>query len=832
MKKIVLVLIGLFSAVLLSAQEYDTIKLPDYNREKITITSELAKELLLYSSVSITDSALIGESNYYCLGDCDENYQEGSYYSKYAISSYVNGYAIIVDVDSLAGYDSPYWALRDPDREYALVNQQKKICIPFKKFDMIANGVYEGLVSVCINKKTQEVYNGFKYEKDNRKWGFAAPDGTVKIKLQYEDVRHFSEGLAAVKKDGLWGYIDKSDKVVIPFKYTYAGDFKRGVAMVNTDAIVDPKGEIIKDHTSYTNNKNVATGLIDHLGHTTFDILVEKELIKEYEGPYTDEKTNLTGRVKYTYYEDEKGARVKHGYYIFYSDYYRVDGHYKNGKRFGQWVEEWGDVQITSVIPFAHPGNDCKKIVSVFYKDGVPCGDFSYNMAEGECCLGDYMIFGVCNNEKTPFDEVRVNNRTYKLDKQGAITGAIEYEDYGSSSGIPIKVSMRFYKGVPMKVEEYDESTGKRKVLFQYDGFTTVDDIKEVVSDGIILYKVGDFYYELEPKDPLYPFDLFDVDKYPRQMREDMSFLLNLPASWPIKEIKSPQLNFFKKASREKIKSLEYAKYSNIFDSYSEYSQAYDLGEALFHKRVDEKLIEKRDAAYDKNKHLFLDKKEFTSYYSQGEEVFNDIVNKRNNLYNDYKKKDAWFADFIDYLNCTQRGSVDDEINVRRTVYMDDKNYFTSQAEFIKFYVQGKNALTAEIDRRQEAFGKCKKPYDNGNLFEDMSEFLPYYVQGNHIKEYAIRRFKYRLNDFVSLNLKDAKDSKKEDVKQFLAYLAECKAISNDAYPQMIEILVNKNSKMIKEWNENGEFFVNEVEFYEAYISNDYKTILKNKKNK
>lgn len=86
------------------------------------------------------------------------------------------------------------------------------------------------------------------------------------------------------------------------------------------------------------------------------------------------------------------------------------------------------------------------------------------------------------------------------------------------------------------------------------------------------------------------------------------------------------------------------------------------------------------------------------------------------------------------------------------------------------------------------------------------------------------------MNDFVSLNLKGARDSKKEEIKQFFVYLAECKAISSAAYPQMIGLLVSTNKKISKEWEENGQFFVDEVEFYEAYITDDYKNILKSKK--
>ena len=44
----------------------------------------------------------------------------------------------------------------------------------------------------------------------------------VIIDPQYEDADSFSQGLAAVKKDGKWGYIDMEGNTVIPFQFDYA----------------------------------------------------------------------------------------------------------------------------------------------------------------------------------------------------------------------------------------------------------------------------------------------------------------------------------------------------------------------------------------------------------------------------------------------------------------------------------------------------------------------------------------------------------------------------------------------------------------------------------
>ncbi|HPF56020.1 MAG TPA: WG repeat-containing protein, partial [Clostridiales bacterium] len=60
----------------------------------------------------------------------------------------------------------------------------------------------------------------------------------------YDEVRNFSDGLAAVCINDKWGYIDKTGKVVVPIKYGFVGssyslydgdqdgDFSCGLAMV------------------------------------------------------------------------------------------------------------------------------------------------------------------------------------------------------------------------------------------------------------------------------------------------------------------------------------------------------------------------------------------------------------------------------------------------------------------------------------------------------------------------------------------------------------------------------------------------------------------------
>ncbi|MBE5803100.1 MAG: WG repeat-containing protein [Clostridiales bacterium] len=117
---------------------------------------------------------------------------------------------------------------------------------------------------------TQEVYSawrekGFKYSYDYLPSdGIAAVGidrkGTIKpcyIDLTtmellpsdgWEDIAAFSEGMAAVKKDGKWGYINTAGEYVIQPQYDLARPFCCGVAIVDQGDewfIIDTQGNIL-----------------------------------------------------------------------------------------------------------------------------------------------------------------------------------------------------------------------------------------------------------------------------------------------------------------------------------------------------------------------------------------------------------------------------------------------------------------------------------------------------------------------------------------------------------------------------------------------------------
>lgn len=100
------------------------------------------------------------------------------------------------------------------------------------------NGMYF-LIDKSGNRISKE-YEWMTYAGDNmimisnnRQYGFMNISGQIIVNPQFDDVRYhgrFSEGLAAVKKDGKKGYINKTGQFIIEPQFEVAGPFKNGVA--------------------------------------------------------------------------------------------------------------------------------------------------------------------------------------------------------------------------------------------------------------------------------------------------------------------------------------------------------------------------------------------------------------------------------------------------------------------------------------------------------------------------------------------------------------------------------------------------------------------------
>ena len=117
------------------------------------------------------------------------------------------------------------------------------------------------------NGKVVPLQNTYKNVKEKKWWvekkRKAYETGEVVIPFKYDDVRYFSEGLAAVKLNGKWGFINKSGKEVTPIKYDRTWGFSEGLAGVELNGkwgYINKSGKVVKK-LKYDNAGNFIEGL-------------------------------------------------------------------------------------------------------------------------------------------------------------------------------------------------------------------------------------------------------------------------------------------------------------------------------------------------------------------------------------------------------------------------------------------------------------------------------------------------------------------------------------------------------------------------------------------
>ena len=113
------------------------------------------------------------------------------------------------------------------------------------------------------------------------KYGFKDAKGNIVVKPNYDDVRRFSHGLAAVnlgakydyamnvmnpmiKRGGKWGFIDVKGKVIVPITLEYVWDFSDGLVRVCDERgtrYLDPAGKVVVDLGQVSSPSDFSEGL-------------------------------------------------------------------------------------------------------------------------------------------------------------------------------------------------------------------------------------------------------------------------------------------------------------------------------------------------------------------------------------------------------------------------------------------------------------------------------------------------------------------------------------------------------------------------------------------
>ena len=152
-----------------------------------------------------------------------------------------------------------------------------------------------------IYGKVRGFSDGYAAVCKNGKWGFINLRGDEVISPQYQEVGDFHEDLAAVRVDERWGFIDKKNVFVISPKYYAAHSYSCGLAAVAIEEVRSSR----EDMTSYYGANEDSWIFIDKNGNMPFK--------KRF--PYTYSYSNGYACVyssfsKELYYIDKNGKNV------------------------------------------------------------------------------------------------------------------------------------------------------------------------------------------------------------------------------------------------------------------------------------------------------------------------------------------------------------------------------------------------------------------------------------------------------------------------------------------------------------------------------------------
>jgi hypothetical protein len=179
------------------------------------------------------------------------------------------------------GYKDSLFVMETDKGRFGLMDTKGNIVVP-TKYDGIG-GLSEGL---CITFIRKEERSASGYSVKRQYCILDVKKGTETRLPQYEEVRSFSEGLAAVKLNEKWGYINIKGELVIPYKFKKAYCFHKGTAFVKAEEgyqIIDKQGNTVLrlpnyDYFGETSSEGLAViyidgrwGYVDIYGNSTLN---------------------------------------------------------------------------------------------------------------------------------------------------------------------------------------------------------------------------------------------------------------------------------------------------------------------------------------------------------------------------------------------------------------------------------------------------------------------------------------------------------------------------------------------------------------------------------
>jgi hypothetical protein len=180
--------------------------------------------------------------------------------------------------------------------------------------------------------------NGMAAVKFNNLWGFIDKKGNVVIDIIFEEVRDFHDGLAGVKQNGLWQIINKLNIPISNQKYQNVGIYNSGLINVSTLTsgwvFISQTGQIKSQEVSYLSASSFSSGYAfvqEGSRYFIIDINFNKIFEVDYNSPLYNNYTiydacsgfevNNTSRILCSYYERRNPySIIKYGDVLLLND--------------------------------------------------------------------------------------------------------------------------------------------------------------------------------------------------------------------------------------------------------------------------------------------------------------------------------------------------------------------------------------------------------------------------------------------------------------------------------------------------------------------------------
>ena len=759
-------------------------------------------------------------------------------------SSFVNGFAKIYQdnkegmIDKTGRVIIPprYDMLFDPIEGLVEVRKDNKYGLVDTTGREVVSPVYDGIWH-HRDYVLQQDYGLFSVVKDN-KIELVNKTGKVIVPPYYDQIGGFNEGLARVKKDDKYGFIDNTGRVIVPLRYYGARDYRNGLAFVYSEfegvgvlySFIDKTGkEVIPPRYTYVNP-------FDKEGYATAErlgmlVLVDKTG-REIVSPSYD----------YYYYDDTGGSefRKELQFIFFYEDLMAVS---KDGKV--GFIDRTGKEVIPLKYDYAssfHEGRAIvkkddkfgfidktgKEIVPLKYDDAKPYHEGrTVVKKDGRWWLIDKTGNEIIHNGYDDIDYLDVREGFVVVtlhDKDGLVNLRTakevvppRYDGMGSPVGL-IWVKLNGKEG-------FIDNTGKEVIppCFEFDrslehcGFFPEGLLLVYVktNDAILFEsynrKVQQTWAECKKKLHNCP---YNTGKIQFDSALSISFFLN------------PRLESITDSivSEIKRKTSDLMDYCVLFENCDNKIQS-------TWKECNQQLM---DYPYNVEK-LQLEPVSITNFFLDPrldaitDSIVSDLKQKSSELlvecYNNLKtKKPKVFSE----------------------IYLEQHPEAKSVLENLKLECRCNNYSEAELVVRiaDNNIPKCtcRSDYWNqyGNLFSSRAEFDNTYntSEQSFLDDVKLRQsLKADIQNIASMlsglktpKFKDGLTGKNESVIQLLQKVQYHKG--EYFYDEVVEMMFAADASMTKEWEKNGSLFSSKNEFYEAYVSGDYKNVLKEKKSK